>query len=120
MVSDTKERALEEAIEKHLTGTSLEEMSQAREHSGAYELPFSDNHGYQLGLAKDYDAHYAIDKKFFWQFLDHTQAEELTKIKKSGADWQRKILERFDRMVRKYGLLHLLKKDCRSMMLIFT
>lgn len=110
MVSDTKERALEEAIEKYLTGTSLEEMSQIGESTTDYELPFSENHGYQLGLAKDYDAQYAIDKRFFWQFLEKTQEDELSKTKKTGADWQRKILERFDRMARKYGLLYLLKK----------
>ncbi len=73
-------------------------------------MPFTQNHGYKPGLAADFNAHFAIDAKYFWEFLEKTQAEELEKLQKTGADWQRKILERFDRLIKKYGLLHLLKK----------
>lgn len=106
MVSQTNEQALESAIEKFLTGTCLEELKDVKDG----DVPFSQSQGYQLGYPKDFRAQYAIDDKFFWQFLQNTQEEELEKLKKSGADWQRKVLERFDRMAKKYGLLHLVKK----------
>ncbi|MDQ6967880.1 MAG: type I restriction endonuclease subunit R [Mariprofundaceae bacterium] len=113
MVSQTNEQALEAAIEKRLTGFCLEELKT----SGANidelreaDVPFGDHHGYKLGLSQDFNAHYAIDTKQFWAFLEKTQADELEKLQKSSADWQRKVLERFDRMIKKYGLLHLLKK----------
>ena len=105
MVSQTNEQALESAIEKYLTGTCLEEKDKIED-----EVPFTQNHGYKLGLAADFNAHFAIDAKYFWEFLEKTQAEELEKLQKTGADWQLKILERFDRLIKKYGLLHLLKK----------
>jgi len=107
MVSQTNEQALESAIEKFLTGTCLEEQKRVAEGG---EVPFSENHGYQLGLPHDFNATYAIDNKMFWAFLENTQSDELEKLQKQGDDWQRKILERFDRLVKKYGLLHLLKK----------
>ncbi|MDQ1270441.1 MAG: type restriction enzyme subunit, partial [Thermodesulfobacteriota bacterium] len=44
-------------------------------------------------------------------FLENTQEKELKKLKRPGTDdWQRKILERLDRMIKTKGLLHLLKK----------
>jgi type I restriction enzyme R subunit len=107
MVSQTNEQALEASIEKQLTGTCLEAQKAIAEGS---EVPFSHNHGYQLGLPQDFNARYAIDSKQFWAFLEKTQHEELEKLQKSGADWQLKVLERFDRLIKKYGLLHLLKK----------
>ncbi|MCW8965808.1 MAG: DEAD/DEAH box helicase family protein, partial [Candidatus Pacearchaeota archaeon] len=107
MVSQTNEQALESAIEKYLTGTCLEEQKKIAE---GEEIPFSNSHGYELGLPKDFKAHYAVDTKRFWKFLENTQEEELEKLQKSGDDWQRKVLERFDRIIKKYGLLHLLKK----------
>jgi len=112
MVSQTNEQALEAAIEKHLTGTCLEEtqakgmISEVREP----DMPFGAHHGYKLGLAADFNAQYALDEKQFWAFLENTQSEELEKLQRGGADWQRKILERFDRLIKKYGLVHLLKK----------
>ncbi|MCV5209396.1 type I restriction endonuclease subunit R, partial [Escherichia coli] len=30
--------------------------------------------------------------------------------KNTPSDWQRKLLERFDRLIKKHGILHLLKK----------
>jgi type I restriction enzyme R subunit len=107
MVSQTNEKALEIAIEKQLTGTWLEAQKAIAE---GEDVPFSQNHGYQLGLAEDFNARYAIDSKRFWAFLEQTQHEELEKLQKHGGDWQLKVLERFDRLIKKYGLLHLLKK----------
>lgn len=103
MVSNTKEIALEQAIQEHLTGkgpTSLGDVPAHYDHSL-----------YQLGLAADFNAEYALDTRLFWEFLESTQGKELAKLKaRNPGDWQRKILERFDRLVKKHGVLHLLKK----------
>jgi type I restriction enzyme R subunit len=107
MVSQTNEQALEAAIEKSLTGTCLEELK-----AGTHELPADFNHRfYRIGQASDFNAQYAIDEKLFWQFLQNTQEVELAKLQKNNpVDWQRKILERFDRLIAKHGVLHVLKK----------
>ncbi|SDK62702.1 type I restriction endonuclease subunit R [Microbulbifer yueqingensis] len=109
MTSRTDEQALEAAIEQCLTGTTLEEQK-----GGTTERPpFGRHHGYKLSLPQDFDAHYAIDKRFFWAFLRQTQAKELEKLARNSPneeEWQRKVLERFDRLIKKHGLLHLLKR----------
>jgi len=116
MVSQTNEQALEAAIEKKLTGTCLEDLkadripeNQIRES----QLPFATHHGYELGYPRDFNPRLAMDEKRFWIFLETTQEKELAKLSRNGIakeEWQRKILERLDRMIKKYGLLHLLKK----------
>ncbi|MBO9496747.1 type I restriction endonuclease subunit R [Thalassotalea sp. G20_0] len=106
MVSQTNEQALEAAIEQQLTGTCLEHRDKVAE--GVTTA--APNHGYRLGNAQDFNAHYAVDNQQFWAFLQATQGDELAKLQKAGADWQQKILDRYDRLVKKYGLLHLLKK----------
>ena len=69
------------------------------------------NNGFQLGLPSDFNALYALDEKFFWRFLEQTQEQELAKLQKHNpSDWQRKLLERYDRLIKKHGILHLLKK----------
>ncbi len=119
MVSQTNEQALEALIEKQLTGQCLEEIMQGDSSAdgvGNPVMPFSTYHGYTLGYPRDFNAHYAIDEKRFWDFLSGTQGKELEKLRcldRGGDEWRRKILERYDRMVRKYGLLHLLKKGLR-------
>jgi type I restriction enzyme R subunit len=107
MVSKTNEQALEAAIEKHLTGTCLEDLK-----AGVQEAaPGFNNKLYKLGQPTDFDMNYALDTKFFWQFLQDTQEEEIEKLKRNSPnDWQRKVLERFDRLIKKHGILHLLKK----------
>ena len=107
MVSKTNEQALEAAIEKALTGSSREEQAAA----GDVQEPGVSygGHGYRQGLVQDFDAGYALDTARFWHFLKATQKEELAKLQKQP-DWERKILQRYDRMVKKYGLLRLLKK----------
>src|SRR5690606_30925166 len=49
------------------------------------------------------------DTARFWDFLEETQPKEIEKLKVSS-DWKLKILERFDRKVKKDGILKLLKK----------
>ncbi len=89
MVSKTNEEALEVLIEGHLTGVG----------------------GFQIGQPADYDPQFATDTRLLWQFLEATQADELDKLKRNSAvDWQRKILDRFDRLIKRHGILHLLKK----------
>lgn len=105
MVSLTNERALEMAIEKALTGTCLENIK-----AGLTDISLP-HHGFVSGLPSNFDMLYALDTQYFWQFLEQTQADELAKIQKFNPhDWQRKIYERFDRMIRKHGVVHLLKK----------
>src|SRR6056297_628494 len=103
MVSNTKEIALEQAVQKHLTGFTTEELA---------GQPQPDSPGkFRIGLPENFDAPYALDTKLFWEFLEHTQHKELEKLKtRNPSDWDRKILERFDRMIKKHGVLHLLKK----------
>jgi type I restriction enzyme R subunit len=107
MVSQTNEQALESAIEKALTGTCLEELKgQVRE-----AAPDFGNKLYKVGYPSDFNMQYALDERFFWSFLEKTQEDELEKIKRNNPnDWQRKIYERFDRLIKKHGVLHLLKK----------
>ncbi|CAM3905878.1 MULTISPECIES: type I restriction endonuclease subunit R [Flavobacterium] len=108
MPSQTNEAALEQAIEKKLTGSCLEENKQAgnvNDPRALYRL----GNGYYIGQANDFNAKYAIDEVRFWHFLETTQAEELAKIQKQS-DWKLKILERLDRLIKKYGVLKLLRK----------
>ena len=103
MVSNTKEIALEQAIQKHLAGWTSEELAgQPQPDDGA---------AYRIGSPADFNAQYALDTKFFWKFLEDMQGKELEKLKtRNPSDWERKILERFDRMIKQHGVLHLLKK----------
>ena len=107
MVSQTNEQALEAAIEKALTGTCQEEAI-----AGVREVPPDHNNRlYVVGQPSDFDMHYALDTEYFWRFLETTQKDELEKLKRNSPnDWQRKVLERFDRLIKKNGVLHLLKK----------
>tara|TARA_Y100001956_G_scaffold82812_1_gene105849 strand:+ start:6403 stop:9444 length:3042 start_codon:yes stop_codon:yes gene_type:complete len=107
MVSQTNEQALESAIEKYLTGTCLEELK-----AGVQEAsPDFNNRLYRIGLPSDFNMQFALDERFFWAFLEKTQEDELDKVKRNNPnDWQRKIYERFDRLIKKHGILHLLKK----------
>ena len=114
MPSQTNELALESAIEKKLTGFCLEDLKQEGIIQERRELYRSGN-GYYIGYASDFNAKYAIDEVRFWHFLETTQPEELAKLQKQN-DWKLKILERFDRLVKKYGILRLLRKGLEVMM----
>ena len=103
MVSNTREVALEQAIQKYLTGWTTEELA-------GKPVPVGGG-PYSIGLPGDFNAQYALDTAMFWQFLESTQGKELAKLQsRNPSDWQAKILERFDRMIKRHGLLHLLKK----------
>ncbi len=109
MVSKTNEQALESAIEKAFTGTSLEDLKAEGNTVQERQALYGSNSGYYIGAANDFNAKYAIDETRFWHFLEATQNDELEKLQRS-ADWKLKILERYDRMVKKYGILRLLRK----------
>ena len=87
MVSKTNEQALEDCIEAALVEGSR----------------------YEQGSPADFDREFAIDREKFWRFLETTQAEELDKLR-DRPNWQRLILERFDRKLKKDGILSVLKK----------
>ena len=106
MVSKTNEQALEAAIEKSLTGFTSEEIK-----AGA-EFIYGSGSGFYIGNPKDYNAKYAIDEVRFWHFLQNTQEEELTKLQRRP-DWKQAILDRFDRIAKTHGILHILKKGLK-------
>jgi type I restriction enzyme R subunit len=108
MVSQTNEQALEAAIEKALTGSVSEEMKASNAVSEPDEHYRAGNSFY-MGNSDDFNAQFAIDETRFWHFLESTQEEELEKLKRSS-DYKLKILHRYDRMVKKYGILRLLRK----------
>ncbi|WP_293881611.1 type I restriction endonuclease subunit R [Sphingobacterium sp. UBA1498] len=112
MTSKCNEQALESLIEKALTGSSLEDLKE----QGTAIADANDRYGqylsgarYYLGDALDFDKNYALDTFRFWNFLQYTQGKELAKLQVYG-DWKLKVLERYDRMVKKYGVLRVLKK----------
>jgi type I restriction enzyme R subunit len=107
MTSQTNEQALEAAIEKCLTGTCLEEVKETV--MSERDPLYRGVNGYFIGYPGDFDARYAIDKLHFWAFLEETQATELAKLQKQS-DWKLRILERLDRMIKKYGILRLFRK----------
>lgn len=86
MASQTNEEALESCIESSL----LEQ-------------------GFYKGENKDFNKEYAIDEKRFWDFLESTQADELEKLKRDP-QYKLKIIQRLDKMIKKYGILKILKK----------
>ncbi len=87
MTSQTNEAALETIIEHYLI----------------------EQNGFYQGNPNNYDKQFAIDIERFWNFLETTQVSELVKLQRSP-DWQRKILERLDRIIKKYGVLHVLRR----------
>jgi type I restriction enzyme R subunit len=107
--SKTNEAALEAAIEKVLTGASSENIGNDLMVVSEPAAIYRSGNGFYLGKANDFNPKYALDENRFWHFLENTQKEELNKLKRA-ADWKLKILERFDRMVKKYGILRLLRK----------
>ncbi|MBL3596393.1 type I restriction endonuclease subunit R [Rhodovulum sulfidophilum] len=101
-VSNTKEIALEQAIERRLCGASSEELA-----AGAA----AETGSFRIGQPSDFDAPLALDRAKFWEFLETTQSKDLDKLKKnSPADWQAKITGQLDKLIKSKGLLHVLKK----------
>ena len=121
MPSQTNEQALEAAIEKCLTGYTSEEL-RAKSVPGLLSEPLMlsrSGNGYYIGDPKDYNARYAIDEHLFWHFLETTQPDELAKLQKQS-DWKLKIMERLDRMIKKYGILRTLRKGLEVDDAVFT
>ncbi|RAP39488.1 DEAD/DEAH box helicase [Rhodovulum viride] len=101
-VSNTKEIALEQAIERRLCGASSEELAAG---AAAETGPF------RIGQPSDFDASLALDRAKFWEFLETTQSRDLDKLKQHNpADWQAKITGQIDKLIKSKGLLHVLKK----------
>jgi type I restriction enzyme, R subunit len=112
MPSKTNEQALEASIEKRLTGSCLEELKEKNIPLNTLNEPsasYRSGNGYYIGLSEDFNIKYAIDEIRFWDFLESTQKDELAKIQRQS-DWKLKILERLDRMIKKYGILRLFRK----------
>lgn len=107
MTTQTNEQALEAAIEKCLTGTCLEVVKETA--VSDRDPLYRGGNGYYIGYPTDFDARYAIDMLHFWAFLEETQATELAKLQKQS-DWKLRILERLDRMLKKNGIISLLRK----------
>jgi len=108
MKSQTNEQALESSIEKALTGISQEELKE--QGVVAETMPgFGTNEMFYVGFNSDFNKEYAIDEKRFWHFLETTQEEELNKLKRDP-QYKLKIIQRLDRMIKKYGVLKILRK----------
>lgn len=86
MSSKTNEQALESSIEKSL----LEQ-------------------GFYKGENKDFNKEYAIDEKRLWSFLEKSQKEEIEKLKRDP-QYKLKIIQRLDRVIKRDGVLKVLKK----------
>jgi type I restriction enzyme, R subunit len=122
MTSQTDENAFEALIEKALTGSNREERlaAEAEGRQINEDQPiYGPSLGYEAGHPGDYDREFAIDKEKFWRFLENTQAEEIAKLQ-SRPNWQRLLLERLDRKIKKDGLLKILKDGLAIDDAIFT
>lgn len=86
MVSQTNEAALEAHIEIAL-----------------------DKDGYHIGNSAEFSPEFAVDSKFLWEFLEATQPKELAKLK-DRPNWQRLVLERLNKKIKKDSLLSVLKR----------
>ncbi|MCI5139706.1 MAG: type I restriction endonuclease subunit R, partial [Candidatus Electrothrix sp. AR1] len=113
MVSKTNEQALEATIEKALTGTCREDQAtqadRAPSQVAEQAAPYRTGQGFHQGASKDFNPKYALDEPRFWNFLETSQPQELVKLQRAD-DWRLKILTRLERMAKKYGILHLLRK----------
>ncbi len=114
MTSNTNEQALEAAIEKRLTGICREEMDATHSDADAADRSplYRTGHGYYIGDPSNFNKKYAIDEHHFWHFLETTQPEEVAKLQRQS-NWKLKVLERLDRLVKKYGILRILRKGLK-------
>jgi type I restriction enzyme, R subunit len=86
MVSQTNEAALETHIETALV-----------------------KDGYRVGNPADFDRTFSVDRQLFWDFLESTQPQEVAKLK-DRPNWQRLVLERLSKKIKKDSVLAVLKK----------
>jgi type I restriction enzyme R subunit len=106
--SKTNEQALESSIEKALVGISREELEAGGVMDEAMPTYGNRTH-FNMGFNHDFNKEYAIDEKWFWHFLESTQSEELDKLKRDP-QYKLKIIQRLDRMIKKYGVVKVLRK----------
>ena len=111
MPSHTNEQALEAAIEKKLTGSTREELKELGVTSSWAEaaIQYRSGNGYWMGESTDFDPEYAIDTRRFWHFLKTTQPLELFKLQ-TQPQWELLILQKIDRLIKKYGVIYLFRK----------
>ncbi len=111
MPSQTNELALEIVIEKHLAGFSTEVLKSNVPDIGLSEgqIHVRAGNGYYIGTPHDFNAEYAVDVARLWHFLETTQPKELAKLE-GQTQYKLKILQRLERLIKKYGVLKLLKK----------
>jgi type I restriction enzyme R subunit len=109
-LSNTTERALEESIEKFLSG-GISSPSPKSGEPAEDQSDFNANKGagYMRGLSKDFNPEYALDTAKLWEFLEKTQAGELAKLQYKP-DWKQQIIERLHRKLKKDGILAILKR----------
>lgn len=110
--SNTQEIALEQAIEKSLAGCNTEEIQNNNLLQESTPL-YGNAADYVIGSPSNYDKTWGIDKVYFWQFLEHTQPKEVAKIKKRHTNWKDVLLYQCDLLIKRYGVLYLLKKGLR-------
>lgn len=111
MTSKTNEQALEAAIEKSLTGITLEELKERGFTGDVAEAAeqYRGGNRFWLGSHYDFNKEYAIDERRFWHFLNETQPDELEKLK-DQPQWELRIIQRLDRMIKRHGVVHVLRK----------
>lgn len=119
MLSQTNEQALEASIEKQLCGTCLEEITGIKEALAERRELYRAGNGYYIGFPADFNIRFAVDETRLWSFLQNTQPDELAKLQKQS-DWKFKILERLDKMIRKHGIIRLLRKGLEVDDAVFT
>lgn len=108
MVTQTNEQALEACIERALTGNCREQVQEEGLGVAEATAQYRGGHLYWMGESGDFDREYAVDRHYFWNFLESTQADELTKIK-DRPNWKKVILERLNRKIQKEGVIKVLK-----------
>lgn len=114
MSSQTDEQALEAAIERELTGITIEELEEQGTSGSVAEqaIPYQLDNGYWLGDPADFNAEYAIDERRFWHFLRSTQPDELEKLQ-GRPQWKMNILNRLDRVIKRNGVVKVLRKGLK-------
>lgn len=108
MAANTNEKSLEASIEKALTGFIREECDAPHVDDSVRPVHPYGSLGYHMGFPGDFDKFFALDLPKFWQFLKATQIEEIEKLQRFP-DWENKVLDRYNKMVKKFGVVELLR-----------
>ncbi|SDL52903.1 type I restriction endonuclease subunit R [Halarsenatibacter silvermanii] len=92
MPVNTQEIGFEETIEYHLL-----------------------QNGYLKGEEKDFDKDWGLDTKTLFEFIDATQPDKLERLKDiHGENYKTKFLDRLDRVIKKRGLLDVLRTGVKD------